>query len=275
MVAEDLHDHFSANMRALVHEQCKPQFAALSAPEPGTDTCKACVEGSTKFVMERSMGKMKEMCEKADAHSCVASKICGFMGKHPKMAFGMVMEHVRPVSLGLAYCHGKKACGEHDMDEMAAAEIFTGSQPHDMMLDTLDKVDWSDVETEAEPSTEDEAVAEAPSDEQCKKEMTMHHKVCPHCMKKTMRDVMGFAIKKVKGMCAQSSQDGGCPTLQRVCRFAKENKEVALGMLVAKVEPWKFAMGRCFHKGGHHSRFERAMFRMKHAAQKVQELFQV
>merc|ERR1719183_2944582 len=75
-----------------------------------------------------------------------------------------------------------------------------------------------------------------------------------------MRRVMGLAVGKVKGMCANAA-DGKCPIMEKMCPWMKQNKEVSLGMLVAKVEPWKFAFGFCRamkmnkhggHQGRHH-----------------------
>merc|ERR1712060_591181 len=69
----------------------------------------------------------------------------------------------------------------------------------------------------------------------------MHHKVSAKCMKKTMRRVMGMGIMKVKAECADA-QNSKNPVMIKMCPWMAEHKMVALGMLVAKVEPWKLRL---------------------------------
>lgn len=61
---------------------------------------------------------------------------------------------------------------------------------------------------------------------------------------------MRVTIAHVKGMCASTK----CPVVQGWCKWAGMHRELAYGMLLAKVEPWKYAIGRCWHDGhhGHH-----------------------
>merc|ERR1719222_554894 len=78
----------------------------------------------------------------------------------------------------------------------------------------------------------------------------MHHKGSAEFMKKAMGRGMDVAIMKVKAECADA-QNSKNPVMIKMCPWMAEHKMVALGMLVAKVEPWKFAFGRCFHGHGH------------------------
>merc|ERR1719432_439425 len=188
-----------------------------------------------------------------NATSCVEmQKVCGLMAKHSDVALGMMIEHVRPMSLAMAYCVGKGNCEKPG--EMTMAEIATGEQPHEALLDNFDKMDFTEVEeqiTEFGSDEDDvgEDPADAPHDPKPK-----HHKVCPMCMKKTMRRVMGFAIMKVKNKCAEAHNSENS-VMKQMCPWMAEHKMVALGMLAAKVEPWKFAFGRCFHgRGDRHGR---------------------
>merc|ERR1719486_230233 len=50
-------------------------------------------------------------------------------------------------------------------------------------------------------------------------------------------------MMKVKAMC----DEGNSATMQKMCLWMQKNREVALGMLISKVEPWKFAKGWCMH----------------------------
>jgi hypothetical protein len=264
-VADDLYDHFSSNLRALVHEHSRTAPGATD-----NATCSKCVQTGTKFVVDKTMAKMTEMCKAAQngPHSCIAKKVCGMMAKHSKVTLGMIMEHVRPLSLSTAYCFGKGACKEPNSVTMD--EIAMGEMPHEALLDHFDGMDWSEVEEQTlslDPASDD-AIEVDTSDAamgECMDEFQKMRKkmpVCPKCMKGTMRRVVGFAVKKVKGMCmmcAQSDADK-CKVMQKMCPWAAANKETALGMLIAKVEPWKFALGHCFHqkKFQHQNKFQHA-----------------
>lgn len=81
--------------------------------------------------------------------------------------------------------------------------------------------------------------------------------VCKHCYVRVFRAVMKMAIMGTKKMCASTE----CPFLQYWCKWAAEHREEAYGMILAKTEPWKYAIGRCWHpdpkgkgkgKGKHH-----------------------
>jgi hypothetical protein len=147
-VTDHLHEHFVSELRSLVHEHITPKMALTSLKDEATDAaCGKCVQMGTKFVMEHAAAKMKDMCAKASgnsSHSCIASKVCGMMGKHPKVTLGMMMEHVRPHAIAMAFCFGKGACKKPD--SAAVDEIVTGAESHQALLDNFDKVDWSEVQ---------------------------------------------------------------------------------------------------------------------------------
>merc|ERR1719222_899395 len=115
-----------------------------------------------------------------NATSCVEmQKVCGLMAKHSDVALGMMIEHVRPLSLATAYCVGKGECQKPD-------EITMGREAHEALLDNFDKMDFTDVEEQTmelaqEGNQDGQDLADAP---QCPEHM--HHKVSPKCMKKTM-----------------------------------------------------------------------------------------
>jgi hypothetical protein len=249
-VSEDLHNYLSSTLRSFVKEHARPE-PALPLLKNQTE-CKACVQEGAKFVLGHTVSKMKTMCAAVntsnDPKSCMAGKICGMMGKHPKVMLGMMMEHVRPMSLSTAYCTGKGAC-EHP-DQITMSEIAMGNEPHEALLDNFDQVDWSEVTEEAQeliPIEHDEQMGDTEA-HPCQ-EMRKKMPVCPMCMKKAMRHAMGHGIMKVKAMCKKEmNKDGGCPVMKKMCPWMAKNKAVALGMLIAKMEPWKFAFGYCLHK---------------------------
>jgi hypothetical protein len=210
------------------------------------------LEDASNFVIEHSLEKLKAMCEKAS--SCKAKKICGFLGDHPQMAIGMMIEHVRPMALSTAYCVGKGVCKP---DAQTTDEVFQGKEAHEALMDHYDNLDLDRVTDEAaELSPEAEDGEELEQDEQCQDEGQHHMRVCPRCMKKAIRFIMGHAVMKVHEMCHATE----CPKAQRLCEWARGHREVAFGMLLMKVEPWKGAFGFCIGmargkakgKGKHH-----------------------
>jgi len=74
------------------------------------------------------------------------------------------------------------------------------------------------------------------------------------CYMRVTKFVMGMAVKNTVKMCKTTK----CPYLKGWCKWAGEHKEMAFGVILGKVEPWKYAIGRCWHKdgvmehGGHH-----------------------
>jgi len=70
--------------------------------------------------------------------------------------------------------------------------------------------------------------------------------VCRKCYRKVMGVVMEKAVEITRGMCEKTK----CPAMQGWCKWAGEHKAVAYGMILAKVEPWKYAIGACWKKDG-------------------------
>merc|ERR1719386_518172 len=154
---------------------------------------------------------------------------------------GLMFEHLRPMSLVQAYCTGNQQCTRPS--GIALAEILSGHQPHDAILQNFDKIDWTTVLEEAnelvpKKTADMTEVKEEPA--RCE----TNSKVCPWCMKKTIMKSSMKAIMKVKAMCEETTGT----VMEKMCPWMKENREVSLGMILAKVEPWKFAKGWCMHK---------------------------
>merc|ERR1712032_990095 len=120
-----------------------------------------------------------------------------------------------------------------------------GTQPHEILLSQFDQIDWHSAMDKAQqiPMVEDRDNEESEAEsETCE----MHQRVCPKCMRRSTKYVMLHVVSRIKGMCMQSDSI----KTQKMCHFAREHKDVAFGMLLAKVEPWKFAFGYCVHRKG-------------------------
>lgn len=224
-----------------------PLHLLKDAPLNKQDTCGSCAQGGTKWLMEHGMNLMKAKCANVSSSNspkaCVFEKICFFMGKHPKVALGMMFEHMRPMSLLQAYCTGKGVCGKPD--DLTLNEILMGEQPHEALLKNFDQIDWSSVIDSAKEMGPNKTESFGELAPQC--QTPEQAKVCPYCMRKMMKKAVMMAVKKIIGMCHESK----CHIMAKMCPWMKENKAVAFGMLLAKVEPWKFAMGWCMSKSGH------------------------
>jgi len=218
-----------------------PKHDEVANPN-STEACLQCHRDGAKYIMENAMQKVKAKCQ--NATECHVMKICGHMAQHPDVVMGMMFEIVRPMALTTAFCAGKGTC---DLpDDAALTEIEMGSQPHGILLDSYDKMDWHTVLDEVEgiaPDVLKDREEEEQPDEHCK---APRH-VNPRCMKHAMGHVMMHVVGKVKEMCKNTK----CEKMQKMCGFAKENRGQAFGMLLGKVEPWKFAMGFCMEGKGH------------------------
>merc|ERR1719199_193839 len=142
-LVKDLHHHH-AMLRTVVHKHVLPQYTALHriipkhvAPTP--EMCGECHQKGTKYIMEHSMDMLKKICQMAAQKECHMAKICGLMAKKPEVTMGMMIEHVRPLSLTTAYCVGKGTC---DIDNSTLAEIEMGMQPHEALFNNFDEIDW-------------------------------------------------------------------------------------------------------------------------------------
>lgn len=246
------HSHHASALREMVHEYVKPHLVPLHTFSPkDADECGACMRSGSKFVLEHAFAKLKDGCAKAAVNNCRFAKVCALMASHPNVTLGMVIEHVRPLSLSTAYCMGKGAC--HKPNSTTLTEIMTGQEPHEALVDSFDEVDWSAAIEDAEALAEPPQAAQPQEVEEEEAEALMcleskgMPKVCPKCMKHTMKGVMTRIVMKVKEMCATANS----PMLQKMCPWAAQNKEIAFGMLLGKVEPWKIAFGFCINKGHH------------------------
>eukprot|EP00391_Amoebophrya_sp_Ameob2_P013271 CAMPEP_0178990736 /NCGR_PEP_ID=MMETSP0795-20121207/5133_1 /TAXON_ID=88552 /ORGANISM="Amoebophrya sp., Strain Ameob2" /LENGTH=546 /DNA_ID=CAMNT_0020682357 /DNA_START=316 /DNA_END=1956 /DNA_ORIENTATION=+ len=71
--------------------------------------------------------------------------------------------------------------------------------------------------------------------------------VCKCCFRRLVRKVMAYAVKMTKKICATTDK----PMIQAFCKWGAEHPEMAFGVLLAKVEPEKYALIPCMKRGGH------------------------
>jgi hypothetical protein len=207
-------------------------FAATFARGNSTDTdckeaCCQCVAGVTEAIMKKVMTRVEEVC-KSPPDCPFIQKACEMMGNHSDTVFGFLLGRTEAGKLGFAYCLGASKC------KMQAEEthLFSAlSKPRER-------------EDAIKDREEDEHAAREPDHDDDK-----HGQGCRHkCMRKTIHRVMERRIQGASKMC-ESTQ---CPRMQRICAWAKAHHDVAVGLLAASVQPWKFASGFCARKHGQH-----------------------
>lgn len=261
---DGVHYHHST-LRSFVKEHVPLPLDIIIPPQPvkppSDEACGECHAHGAKWVMEHAVHKIVEVCKMAMEHHCgKMARVCMMMRRHEAVTLGMLTEHVRPFALSAAYCAGKRVC-HHHADNGTLSEIVMGSEAHDLVLQHFDEVDWDEVLQQAAEPEEDEHeeknVIVAVEEEEVK-ECDAHgeklmakkaHSFCPHCFKAVMMKTMWKAAMGVRMMCHKHHD---CPKMRKMCEWAKDHKEVAFGMLLAKVEPWKFAMGACHRREHHH-----------------------
>merc|ERR1719361_2850986 len=123
------------------------------------------------------------------------------MRRHGQVTLGMLMEHLRPFALSLAYCAGKGVCRKPENGTVP--EIEMGSTAQDVVVEHFDDVDWDEALQELEqPEGEDDeeeveknVLEEGEDDEipECEAQGAMAskqhrfpphgHRFPPHCFK--------------------------------------------------------------------------------------------
>lgn len=207
---------------------------------------------------------------------CIKHMICKFYRKMPRVAVGFFFAKAHPMEVSRAYCFGKGYCeGYHEqtkqdevtvMDPEKLSSVLTGLQSSISPRALLEMEEEHTEESRGEEEhTEENMGAKQSVDtaanflgtakllqEFDSSPSGMHHHhhhnhghVCKECYVKVFKAVMWMAVKKTKHACEHTD----CPVLKKWCKFAAWHKPEAFGMLMAWVEPWKFAIGRCWHEG--------------------------
>lgn len=287
-------------LRSYLQENIHLPLDSIIPPQPQDqmympeDECAECRMRGARWVTAHAIQELMEKCKAAREHHCGRMvRVCMMMRLHPNVTLGMVIEHVRPFALSDAYCAGKGVC----TNRTSLDEIVSGSEAHGLVLKHFDQVDWDEVIERAVEPEEEEELEENQEENEQEELAEMEMQVCearqedameakPHnhdhgCFKKVMKKVMFKAVMRVKMMCVKYPDN---QRIQRMCAFAKEHRDIAFGMLLAKVEPWKFAMGACRKHHGHHghhggeqqaTRWKKAMMLAKYVVQEASKMIAV
>lgn len=258
-----------------INKYCDDKTLDLTTPI-GEEQDAICHQAELGF--SGPMGKGHE--DKEKELGCDKKKWwCMFWKDDPKVALGFVIAKSRPWETGFAYCVGKGHCEMKDKEKSVSTVSFDALSFDAAKLPQGHELIQQNLQYSAEPSMEisiKRSMLESDSSEEeaedhkdhdfwvaFKKKWQEKHPgdhdhhdhdhghgghVCVKCYKKVFKIVMAHAIGGTKKMCEHTK----CPFLQHWCKWAGHNKEMAYGMLLEKVEPWKYAIGRCWHPDGHH-----------------------
>jgi len=214
------------------------------------DCCK-CVREAAECVLKRAIKHIKKVCKHTKCP--LLKRHCQFMRTHKHIARGMILAHVRPLSIAHAYCVGKGECKPKErsfldspfMDEaLVQAEKFASLLRSDQELgralsfegfqrESFDRLVSRSVLTQH--GVDD--LSSAPD--------SYRHGVCRYCISLTSRVVMHHTVQRVKEFCKHTK----CPAAKGWCKWAHKHPEEAFGVLLVKVRPAEWGCGFCVGKG--------------------------
>jgi hypothetical protein len=253
-------------------EETLPDASAESESSHGR--CSKCVEKHSKKIVEHVLGKIKHICEHTSpsgTHTipCPVARLCSLFKRRPEVALGVVIEHVRPVRLAFMLCRGKQAC--HHKHHSVAMDLSKGHSVGEVFLGDFDATDWeSDLvraleATEALPAWESDreeasealpaSVPEASQktvdgpEMMCSRHGHHVHTRVGKCIQHVSKKVMKHVVLKVFEKCMDANG-----RREKMCSWMFAHYKIASGMLLGKVEPFKFALGFCMsqEKKHHH-----------------------
>lgn len=192
---------------------------------------------------------------------------CKAWRKAPRVVLGFVSAMVRPLSDAGFWCAGAGYCRHRGADLFSTEKQCSAYTPesdeewdqinmplelpfNNMDTDIGAMMNLDDKIDEAKEFMQDLIYPEEPSStlERYLKsgKSSSEQGVCKRCFVKTMKFVIQWSIKGAYWKCKKTR----CPFIRGLCRWSAKHKEFAFGSLVASVEPWKYALGRCWKSGG-------------------------
>jgi hypothetical protein len=175
-------------------------------------TCKSCLTNSLTKLLSCASDKLDKMCTSESSQRCpFIHKVCEIKDQYNEVVSGAVISFAHLPQTAFAYCLGKSECSMDDLPKMGEEEEEDG--------------DIGVVKRSLQANVEDEVI-----DSDIEK-----------CMEKNIYKLIKRVIKKVKDKCAKTT----CEWFKRFCEFSDSHEQSGLGLLIGKVEPWKYAAGKC------------------------------
>lgn len=239
-----------------------PALSLLST-EDTADECEKCVGSVAKFIMDKVVKGLDAKCAKPSKCS-KQKRFCMLYKKHPKIVIGMMWFWVRPVGDGYLYCMGKGSCKPKQIDLENIQDVMKLGMDAAHLLDfavkelefnesfKFDVEEAKKMEIQVRRQDQDyeeeleESLATPDYGDFGLQEAFGGPKPPRACVEKVIKHIMKMVVKKIVHWCHDPKAK--CPVREKVCKWASEHKEMALGYLLAAVEPWKYAEGYCMHQ---------------------------
>ena len=182
-------------------------LARAIQPADQPDSCAPCVQNTMQQYFEVVSQKTDTYCEMTRCPFIMEA--CRQRKKHPDVSDGVLLEIAKIPHFSFAFCLGRSECKVPDT-------------PHSDSLPVVD-----DEVTEFLEHEEDKLICDL-----------VEGRVC---FEKAMCRAMRRGVRRVKTVCAKSK----CPYIKQICQWGDVNRPWAFGMLIGKIQPWKYAMGKC------------------------------
>lgn len=200
------------------------QMTILQADCPAK--CKECVEQGVKRWYHYVFQKLDAWCN-SDDKCPIKKRVCKLKDEHPKVLAGMLYIWGQPATSEYFFCMGEKLC---DIPNDAI----------DQLKETFDYMTIDDSSSWRKSAQDGQCESELHSfgdDTPC------YGDDCPNkCEKDATCKVMKHVIDEIKEWCKKATKK--CDVEK--CEWMKDHKEFTFGVLLAAVQPWKYAYGYCY-----------------------------
>ena len=176
------------------------------------DSCVPCLQTAMGNYFQAVSARTDQYCERTRCPFIMEA--CRQRKKHVDISDGFLLETAKVPQVSYAYCLGRAECKLPDT-------------PHAMIDSDLAASAVKEDETEFLAQEEDELVCGSQGGRAC--------------FEKAICRSVRRGVRRARNFCAKTK----CPYLQQLCTWGDENRPWALGMLVGKIQPWKYAMGKC------------------------------
>lgn len=206
----------------------------------GPERCMLCVKATTRHIMESVIDHLKKMCESTKCP--FLQKKCAQAKEHPGVAFGYLLDRVHAMDKSVAYCYGRRACPHPPVGHHCCCGAHCDS--NDMAADMMPEHEFArhleNMNLFQSPALMGQAMQQMARNE--------GNQTCVECIEGTACCVTEAAVHMIGQWCEKTE----CPCAKRMCDWAKEHKDVALGILVHRLRPGEWGCGWCFGKGTCH-----------------------
>ena len=187
-----------------------PFDSLAKAVQPGDqpETCAPCLQSTMQKYFEAVTARTDNYCEKTRCPFIMEA--CRQRKRYADIADGALLEIAKVPQLSFAYCVGNAQCKIPDT-------------PHDNL--TFFPHEEANM-TEFLAEEEDSVFCDMES---------------KGCFETAMCKAVRRGVRRARNLCNRTK----CPYLQQLCSWGNTHRPWAFGILIGKIQPWKYAMGKC------------------------------